>query len=270
MCELKEFNFIMEYLFPIKATVSLMMANAYNGYIESIGEGEGERDPTADAADEEWKAKILHSTKSKLRRLFSTYYDSKETDKERGQREKSSREFKRLSLPDIYSNLDLKSIPWWMRKRFHDRPFNKNDQECLDGALGSMSQVLPDQRMVFRNNVDDDEPYVPAEGDGGAPYQSHPPNEEAEQTAELVAEKKLEKKGDGYYRALPPQNYDPNGQNSNQNPDDFNQQENAPTQGGAPGGASGVVGFGGASNRSAGIGNLDTGDGQGVVAETLE
>ena len=218
MCELKEFNFIMEYLFPVKATVSLMMANAYSGYIESVGEHENERDPTAAPADEEWKAKILHSTKRKMRRLFSTYYDSKETDKEKGQREKSSREFKKLSLPDIYGNLDLSSIPWWMMKRFHDRPFNKNDQECLDGALGSMSQILPDQRMVFKNNVDEDEPYVPAAGDGGAPYVSHPPNEDAEILAELVAEKKLEDDdGDGYYTAIPPQTYDPN-VGSNYNP----------------------------------------------------
>ena len=74
------------------------MANAYNGYIESIGEYPGERDPTADVADEEWKGKILHSTKRKLRRLFSTYYDSKETDKEKGQREKSSKEFKKTFI----------------------------------------------------------------------------------------------------------------------------------------------------------------------------
>lgn len=199
MCELPEYRYIMEYLFPIKNVSSLLVSNTYHAYINSVGEHESERDPTALGADEDWKNEIMKNTKEKLRLLFTTYYNSKELDKEQGQRERPEKEFKRVSLPDLNWNIDFGSIRWWQKARFHDRPFNKLEQECMEGALGAFNQNLPEQQVAFSNNYDDDDPISP---------------EEAQEvnTSPQAAYKKGAGSG-GLEKAEPPQNYDPNGAN---------------------------------------------------------
>jgi len=158
MCELEEYRFIMEYLFPVKNVSSMLVSNMYYAYINSVGEHPAERTDGAGIADDAWKGRIMENTKNKLRQLFSTYYDAKEVSKEKGQKDKPEKNFKKASMPDINLNLDMKSIKWWQKKRFYDRPFNKFDQECMEGAVGSFNQNLPDEQVAFSNDTDSDGP----------------------------------------------------------------------------------------------------------------
>jgi len=135
----------------------MLLMNSYYGYINSVGEGEREREETVSAPDEEWKSKILSNTKEKLRTIFSSYYDARENTKEKGQTEKHSKEFRKLNIPAIDLNIDFNSIRWWQRKRFHERPFNKNDQECMEGALGSFNQNLPEDQPVYSEELQIDD-----------------------------------------------------------------------------------------------------------------
>ena len=141
MCEKEEFAFLMDFCFPFKRVISLLLINAYYGYVESIGKGEGERYPGAEEPSHDWKYKILQQTKDKLRTMFSRYYKARNpTDNEKGKRSKS---WIKANIPDININLDRLSIKWWQLMRRHDRPFNKYDEACIDGALGSFNQNLP-------------------------------------------------------------------------------------------------------------------------------
>jgi hypothetical protein len=150
MCEKEEFLFLMDYCFPFKRVISLLLINSYYGYVESIGKGEGERYGGADEPYHDWKYKILQQTKDKLRTMFSRYYKARSpTDNEKGKR---SRSWLKANIPDININIDRLSIKWWQLMRLHDRPFNKYDESCLDGALGSFNQNLPPAPVSPDNN----------------------------------------------------------------------------------------------------------------------
>ena len=219
MCELEEFRFIMEYLFPVKNVSSMLVSNMYYAYVNSVGEHPDERTDGAGIADDTWKGRIMENTKNKLRQLFSTYYDAKEINKEKGQKDKPEVNFKKVSMPDINLNLDMKSIKWWQKKRFYDRPFNKLDQECMEGAVGSFNQNLPDEQVAFSNDTESDGPISEQDAELVATPANNTPAMDGDRTGP-DPENKI--KDDEI-----PQNYDPNGKTDNpfinidtENPDD--------------------------------------------------
>lgn len=140
MCEMEEYSFIMEYLFPVKRCSSIVLFNSYYSYINSIGEHPSERDDYIESADNEWKGRIMQKTKEKLRTMFSRYYKARDFNKERGDKRSTSVEWLKFNIPAINSNIDFASIPWWQRMRFHERPWNKYDEACIDGAMGAFNQ----------------------------------------------------------------------------------------------------------------------------------
>ena len=180
MCEKEEFYYVMDFLLPVRKTNSLVFTNCYYGFIDSIGKGgKGnffsstrsdhirERNKGADVPDEDWKTEILRTTRKKLAKLFVEYYSPRQQDSDRGNNESSEKEFKKFSLPDIYMNIDFKGLPWWIRSRFSNRPFNKNGEICMEGALGSLNQNLPAQQQSFSSNFDSDDGsyYTPSDGE---------------------------------------------------------------------------------------------------------
>ena len=147
MCEMKEYSFLMEYLFPVKRCSSIILFNSYYSYINSIGEHPSERDNHIEPADNEWKGKILQRTKERLRTMFSRYYKARDFNKEKGDKRSLSVEWLKFNIPAINSNIDFSSIPWWQRMRFHGRPWNKYDEACIDGAMGAFNQNTPQQMI---------------------------------------------------------------------------------------------------------------------------
>ena len=95
----------------------------------------------------------MSHTKESLRGLFATFYKSKEVDRMKGNRKRSSREWRKFNIPDININLDVNSLRWWqLRKiRFGERPFNKFDQYCTDGALGALNQNVSSNNIASNN-----------------------------------------------------------------------------------------------------------------------
>ena len=141
MCEKEEFDFLMEFCFPFKRVISLIMINAYYGYVESIGKGEGERYRGAEEPYHDWKYKILQQTKEQLRTMFSRHYKARDINI--SERRKRSADWLKANIPDVNINIDRLSVKWWQLMRLHDRPYNKYGDACIDGALGSFNQNLP-------------------------------------------------------------------------------------------------------------------------------
>jgi len=203
LCETPQYKYVMEYLLPIKQVGSVLLINSYYGFINSIGQSENERYKHAEEPDEEWKSTVMKETKEKLRSQFSNYYDAREYDKEKGKRSKASLEFMKISMPRINMNMDYPSIRWWQRKRFHDRPFNERGEECLEGAVGSFNQRLPDEGVAYVNQTGTE--YVPPPEETKSNGPAHDGNGD-------YGPPKGGGQGPGrqWVRENMPQNYDPN------------------------------------------------------------
>jgi len=153
MCEQPEFKFLTDFCLPIKRVTAASSISAFDGYLRSVGKGDGERYEGVDDEDEEWKEKVMSHTRKELRNTFSTFYRSRELDRLKGNRRKHSWEWLKLNIPDININLDFGSLSWWQRRKikFGERPFNKYDQYCTDGALGTLNQSTPDNTLNSNN-----------------------------------------------------------------------------------------------------------------------
>ena len=143
LCELENFKYITEYLLPIKGTLSTTLLNSYYSYIASIGKDESERYDWAFRANESWKGEVLYNTKEELRKMFKEYYLSREIDFSDDASKKAMSELLRLNMPDVSLNIDFKSIRWWQRKRFENRPFDENENSCSEGSLSVFNQEEP-------------------------------------------------------------------------------------------------------------------------------
>jgi len=157
MCEQPEFKFLTEFCLPIKRTASISAVTSFDAYLRSIGKGEEEREKWVDDEDEEWKEKVMSHTKRELRNMFSTFYRSRDLDRLKGNRKKHSWEWLKLNIPDINVNIDWSSLRWWQRWRikFGERPFNKYDQYCTDGALGTLDQKASEKTLNSNNKEEE-------------------------------------------------------------------------------------------------------------------
>lgn len=164
ICEMEEYKFLMEFCFPTKRIPTLNTIYSYYGFLDSIGEHTKERDQNAlDIKSERWKEKVMGTTKRKAYLLFKKFYKSLDFDNSEPSDKKHKKENKKKLIPSIDLNL-TNSIKWSQRRRFHERPFNKDGKECLDGALGAFNQLsvseqptIEDKRIKRDNFAEDDE-----------------------------------------------------------------------------------------------------------------
>jgi hypothetical protein len=139
MVEQDEFKFIFESLLITNKVSSLMAIYAYDGFINSIGLGEGEREEDEEGPNRNiigmqvgWEGKIMDDTKKRLLDLFSSYYLSHESDKDAEQKRQRERsKFLKNLLPDSIFNFD-RNVRWWQLRRLQDRPFDKDGKDCAD------------------------------------------------------------------------------------------------------------------------------------------
>ena len=154
MCEQPEFRFLTDFCLPIKRSSSVSSVTSFDAYLRAVGKGDNERYDWVDDEDEEWKEKIMSHTRRELRNIFSTFYRSRDLDRIKGNRRKHSWEWLKLNIPDININLDFGSLSWWQRRKikFGERPFNKYDQYCTDGSLGTLNQSTPNNTLNSDNS----------------------------------------------------------------------------------------------------------------------
>ena len=86
-------EFIFESLLITNKVSALMAIYAYDGFINSIGWGEGEREDKKEGPNRNivgmqvgWEGKIMDDTKKRLLDLFSSYYLSHEADNDAEQK----------------------------------------------------------------------------------------------------------------------------------------------------------------------------------------
>ena len=139
MVETDEFKFIFESLLITNKVSSLMAIYSYDGFINSVGFGEGEREKGKEGPNKNfiglevgWEGKIMDDTKKRLLDLFSSYYLSHEADDEAKQkRDRERKNFLKNLLPGSIFNFD-RSVRWWQLRRRQDRPFDKDGKDCAD------------------------------------------------------------------------------------------------------------------------------------------
>jgi hypothetical protein len=142
MVEQDEFKFIFETLLITNKVSSLMAIYSYDGFINSIGLGEGEREDGKEGPNKNfiglevgWEGKVLDDTKKRLLDLFSTYYLSHEKDIDAEQRRQKERsKFLKNLLPASIFNFD-RNVRWWQLRRIQDRPFDKDGKDCADTLI---------------------------------------------------------------------------------------------------------------------------------------
>ena len=157
ICNSDDYKFLMEFCFPTKRIPTINSVYSFYGFTDSIGEHPDERDfNSLDKKEERWKEQIMGATKLKAYRLFKKFYKTFEFDRSESSDNKQKKRSKKLLLPSINLNI-TDSVKWWQRKRFHDRPFDKDGRECLDGAIGVFNQDPLGQKVVEDRRVKPDD-----------------------------------------------------------------------------------------------------------------
>ena len=153
MCDTKEYKFLMEYVFNVKSFSNLASIYSFYAFPNSIGE-----DPTERAANtrlnpkDGWIDKMMSNTKYRAYMLFKKFYMFENVlNKEEASDPNHKKRFKNFNMPRLNVNIGL-SVRWWQRRLFHERPFNENGQECLDGAIGSFNQYDSRELQPFANS----------------------------------------------------------------------------------------------------------------------
>lgn len=141
LVETDSFTFLFNKIFATTKVSSLTAIYLYDGFIESVGIAESEREEGVMGSKGKWKEKILENTKDKLAEMFkSSYYsnDEKVFSDDSGSKRKRRRKLKGNMMPKLTKNLD-KSVKFKQLRRMVDRPFDKFGNEHispLDGLLG--------------------------------------------------------------------------------------------------------------------------------------
>lgn len=135
------FTFLFNKLFATTKVASLVGVYLYDGFIESVGMAESEREEGVMGSKGKWREKILENTKDKLAEMFkSSYYSNDEkvfSDDSDSSRKRRNR-LKGNMMPKLTKSLD-KSVKFKQLRRMVDRPFDKFGNEHispLDGLLG--------------------------------------------------------------------------------------------------------------------------------------
>ena len=155
LTEMKEYKYLMEYVFNIKSFATMSAIYSYYAFPDSVGEHELERkDPLRDN-DKEWIGDIMKRTKQKCFALFRKHYKAQTIFRNlkdgRDKDSDSSKKYRELNIPKINKNLSI-GIPWWQKARFHDRPFDEYGRECNDGALAAFDQLDKKDRPATDTN----------------------------------------------------------------------------------------------------------------------
>jgi hypothetical protein len=139
MVETDEFKFIFESLLITNKVSAIAAIYSYDGFANSIGIGEGEREPGKEGPNRNmlgmeipWVGNILDDTKKRLLDLFSSYYLYREKTRDNDQEmERDRKRFLKNLLPSSLFNFD-RDVRWWQRRRQIDRPFDKDGKDCAD------------------------------------------------------------------------------------------------------------------------------------------
>ena len=133
----EEFDFFVNKLLMTRRVSSMMAIYFYDGFIDSLGLGENEREEGKESrGNERWKGKILDDTKDRCRALFASFYRTMDTDKN------STREARERNTKGLFANLMPKglfnidgSVKWWQRARIVDRPYDRDGKDCANELM---------------------------------------------------------------------------------------------------------------------------------------
>ena len=106
----KEFNFIFNKLLPTNKITSLIALYYFDGFIESVGLADSEREEGKLGSKGNWREKILEETKTKVSDMFKSAYMSRENNLDVIDLDINRRQRKRIDLnivPQIKLNIGM-------------------------------------------------------------------------------------------------------------------------------------------------------------------
>jgi hypothetical protein len=136
LCLTEDFKLLFQHLFVTKKLISLLLMYSYDGFVESIGLSQDEREEDSLGSKGRWKSKILKNTKKQLRNLFAGFYREMEdmNEKEENDSRGIGLDFLKSFSPASLINLNG-SVKWWQLRRLVDRPYDKDGNDCDDGIF---------------------------------------------------------------------------------------------------------------------------------------
>jgi hypothetical protein len=139
LVETKEFNFFFNSLLPTNKISSLVALYYYDGFIESVGMSDSEREEGVFGSRGNWREKILNQTKDKLYDMFKSSYLSYENtfdvfDKDRQRRQIS---FINVNMaPKIRLNINKKVKRKQLRRITYTHCEDNEEETALKNLLG--------------------------------------------------------------------------------------------------------------------------------------
>jgi hypothetical protein len=133
----EEFDFFVNKLLATRRVSGLVGMYFYDGFIDSIGLGQDEREEgNENRGNQKWKGKILDDTKDRCRALFASFYRSMDSEDNsiQNSRDKNRRALFSNLMPNGLFNIDG-SVKWWQTLRLVDRPFDRNGKDCAEDLI---------------------------------------------------------------------------------------------------------------------------------------
>jgi hypothetical protein len=126
-------KFFFNSLLPTRRAASMVAIYCYDGFVQSVGLGDDEREEGEEGSRGRWRQKLLKRTKRNLYHMFVSNLKSMSNRKDKFDDggERSAKRFRRKRFPKQLQNID-KGAKWWQLRKKVGRPFDKNGNPKID------------------------------------------------------------------------------------------------------------------------------------------
>ena len=128
----RKFNFFFGSVLPVRRAASMVAIYCYDGFVQSVGLGDDEREEGEEGSRGRWRQKLLKRTKRNLYHMFVSNLKSMSNRKDKfDDGNRSQKRFRRKRFPRQLQNID-KGVKWWQLRKKVGRPFDKNGNPKID------------------------------------------------------------------------------------------------------------------------------------------
>jgi len=128
----RKFGFFFNSILPTRRAASMVAIYCYDGFVQSVGLGEDEREEGEEGSRGRWRQKMLKRTKKNLHLMFVSNLKSMSNRKDKfDDGNRSQKRFRRKRFPKQLQNID-KGVKWWQLRKKVGRPFDKNGNPKID------------------------------------------------------------------------------------------------------------------------------------------
>ena len=128
----RKFDFFFNSILPTRRAVSMVSIYCYDGFVQSVGLGENEREEGEEGSRGNWRQVLLKRTKKNLHMMFVSNLKSMSNRKNKfDDGDRSQKRYRRKRYPKQLQNVD-KTVKWWQLRKKVSRPFDKNGNPVIN------------------------------------------------------------------------------------------------------------------------------------------